>query len=142
MFLDGISSVVLTMAVVEPMIREAGIDKVFWGVTEALHLVDMMNQTDLLEKPGRGTETGTADDQALLREGLGGSGWKASAQARLWLGLAEEDPRFGLRQDDYLEPTLTRFFQGMLKLPRAPACGCCRPGSAGRVPHPGLRRRR
>ncbi|AZQ67039.1 TRAP transporter large permease subunit [Silicimonas algicola] len=31
-FLDGISSVVLTMAVVEPMIREAGIDIVWFGI--------------------------------------------------------------------------------------------------------------
>ena len=31
-FLDGISSVVLTMAVVEPMIREAGIDLVWFGI--------------------------------------------------------------------------------------------------------------
>ncbi|MEJ2692546.1 MAG: hypothetical protein P8166_05645 [Candidatus Thiodiazotropha sp.] len=28
-----------------------GIGKVFWGVTEALHLVDIVNQTDLLENP-------------------------------------------------------------------------------------------
>lgn len=28
-----------------------GIDKVFWGVTEAWHLVDVINQTDLLENP-------------------------------------------------------------------------------------------
>jgi len=26
-----------------------GIDKVFWGVTEAVHLVDIVNQTDLVE---------------------------------------------------------------------------------------------
>jgi tripartite ATP-independent transporter DctM subunit len=32
MFLDGISSVVLTMAVVEPMIRQAGIDLVWFGI--------------------------------------------------------------------------------------------------------------
>lgn len=32
MFLDGISSVVLTMAVVEPMIREAGIDVIWFGI--------------------------------------------------------------------------------------------------------------
>jgi tripartite ATP-independent transporter DctM subunit len=32
MFLDGISSVVLTMAVVEPMIREAGIDIIWFGI--------------------------------------------------------------------------------------------------------------
>jgi TRAP-type C4-dicarboxylate transport system permease large subunit len=31
-FLDGISSVVLTMAVVEPMIRQAGIDIVWFGI--------------------------------------------------------------------------------------------------------------
>ncbi len=29
----------------------AGIGKVFWGVTEALHLVDIINQTDLVENP-------------------------------------------------------------------------------------------
>jgi len=27
-----------------------GIRKVFWGVTESLHLVDIINQTDLVEK--------------------------------------------------------------------------------------------
>ena len=32
MFLDGISSVVLTMAVVEPMIRDAGIDMIWFGI--------------------------------------------------------------------------------------------------------------
>ena len=32
MFLDGISSVVLTMAIVEPMIRQAGIDVIWFGV--------------------------------------------------------------------------------------------------------------
>ncbi len=32
MFLDGISSVVLTMAVVEPMIRAAGIDPIWFGI--------------------------------------------------------------------------------------------------------------
>lgn len=31
-FLDGISSVVLTMAVVEPMVREAGIDLIWFGI--------------------------------------------------------------------------------------------------------------
>jgi hypothetical protein len=30
---------------------QAGIGKVFWGVTEALHLVDVINQTDLVENP-------------------------------------------------------------------------------------------
>jgi hypothetical protein len=28
-----------------------GIDKVFWGVTESVHLVDIINQTDLVENP-------------------------------------------------------------------------------------------
>lgn len=28
-----------------------GVDRVFWGVTEALHLVDIVNQTDLVESP-------------------------------------------------------------------------------------------
>lgn len=32
LFLDGISSVVLTMAVVEPMIRQAGIDLIWFGI--------------------------------------------------------------------------------------------------------------
>ena len=32
MFLDGISAVVLTMAVVEPMIRQAGIDTIWFGI--------------------------------------------------------------------------------------------------------------
>ena len=32
MFLDGISSVVLTMAIVEPMIRQAGIDVILFGI--------------------------------------------------------------------------------------------------------------
>jgi len=29
----------------------AGIDKVFWGVTEVYHLIDVINQTDALENP-------------------------------------------------------------------------------------------
>ena len=32
MFLDGISSVVLTMAIVEPMIRQAGVDVIWFGI--------------------------------------------------------------------------------------------------------------
>ncbi|MFQ5571746.1 MAG: outer membrane protein [Rhodothermales bacterium] len=28
-----------------------GVDKVFWGVTESVHLVDIVNQTDLIENP-------------------------------------------------------------------------------------------
>lgn len=30
---------------------QAGVGKVFWGVTEALHLVDVINQSDLVENP-------------------------------------------------------------------------------------------
>jgi len=30
---------------------QVGIDKVFWGVTESRHLVDIVNQTDLVEDP-------------------------------------------------------------------------------------------
>jgi hypothetical protein len=30
---------------------QAGVGKVFWGVTEALHLVDTINQSDLVENP-------------------------------------------------------------------------------------------
>ncbi len=33
MFLDGISSVVLTMAIVEPMIRQVGIDVIWFGIS-------------------------------------------------------------------------------------------------------------
>ena len=36
MFLDGISSVVLTMAIVEPMIRQAGIDVIWFGIFVAV----------------------------------------------------------------------------------------------------------
>ena len=32
MFLDGISAVVLTMAIIEPMIRQAGFDMIWFGV--------------------------------------------------------------------------------------------------------------
>lgn len=32
MFLDGISAIVLTMAIVEPMVREAGIDLIWFGI--------------------------------------------------------------------------------------------------------------
>ncbi len=32
MFLDGISSIVLTMAVIEPMVRAAGFDMLWFGV--------------------------------------------------------------------------------------------------------------
>jgi len=36
----------------------AGVSKVFWGVTEAEHLVDIVNQTDLVENPDEKTKLG------------------------------------------------------------------------------------
>ena len=44
MFLDGISSVVMTMAVVEPMVREAGIDLIWFGIF-AVVVVEMAQIT-------------------------------------------------------------------------------------------------
>lgn len=35
-----------------------GINKVFWGVTEAVHLVDIVNQTDAIEAPDREEKLG------------------------------------------------------------------------------------
>lgn len=40
-----------------------GVDRVFWGVTEALHLVDIINQTDLVESPDTEDKLG----QPMLR---------------------------------------------------------------------------
>ncbi|MBT5040286.1 MAG: hypothetical protein HOM52_17415, partial [Rhodospirillaceae bacterium] len=36
----------------------AGIDKVFWGVAESRHLVDVINQTDLVEAPDQEEKLG------------------------------------------------------------------------------------
>ena len=36
----------------------AGIDKVFWGVVESRHLVDIVNQTDLIESPDQEEKLG------------------------------------------------------------------------------------
>jgi hypothetical protein len=38
----------------------AGINKVFWGVTEAIHLVDIINQTDAIEAPDQEEKLGQA----------------------------------------------------------------------------------
>ncbi len=38
----------------------AGINKVFWGVTEAVHLVDIINQTDAIEAPDQEEKLGQA----------------------------------------------------------------------------------
>src|SRR5690606_17928618 len=43
-FLDGISSVVLTMAVVEPMVRDAGIDLIWFGIFVVL-VIEMAQVT-------------------------------------------------------------------------------------------------
>lgn len=39
-----------------------------------------------------------------------GNAWKASAQVRLWIGVADDDPIFTLRRDDYFELSLARYF--------------------------------
>lgn len=38
----------------------AGVNRVFWGVTETNHLVDIIGQTDLVESPDRETKLGQA----------------------------------------------------------------------------------
>ena len=38
----------------------AGVNRVFWGVTETNHLVDIVGQTDLVESPDRETKLGQA----------------------------------------------------------------------------------
>ncbi len=43
-----------------------GLDKVFWGVTEVYHLVDIINQTDVLENPDGEQKLG----QAMLKVSL------------------------------------------------------------------------
>lgn len=43
-----------------------GMDKVFWGVTEVYHLVDIINQTDVLENPDGEQKLG----QAMLKVSL------------------------------------------------------------------------
>ena len=35
-----------------------GVDRVFWGVTESQHLVDIINQTDLIEHPNKESKLG------------------------------------------------------------------------------------
>lgn len=39
-----------------------------------------------------------------------GNAWKASAQIRLWFGVSDDDPLYFLRNDDYFELSLARYF--------------------------------
>lgn len=49
----------------------AGMDKVFWGVTEVYHLVDIINQTDMLENPDGERKLGQPMLKASWEQGLG-----------------------------------------------------------------------
>ena len=49
----------------------AGVGKVFWGVTEAVHLVDIINQTDVREDVGREEKLGPADGAWFAAARLG-----------------------------------------------------------------------
>src|SRR3546814_1896051 len=42
-FLDGISAVVLTMVVVEPMVRQAGIDMLWFGIRSEEHTSELQS---------------------------------------------------------------------------------------------------
>ena len=43
-----------------------GVDRVFWGVVESRSLVDIVNQTDLVGKPGREDQAGPAHASSHL----------------------------------------------------------------------------
>jgi len=49
----------------------AGFNKVFWGVTESRHLVDVINQTDLVEDPDQEQKLGQPMIRGLWQGGLG-----------------------------------------------------------------------
>ncbi|PPR20009.1 MAG: hypothetical protein CFH39_02454 [Alphaproteobacteria bacterium MarineAlpha10_Bin2] len=49
----------------------AGIDKVFWGVAESRHLVDVINQTDLVESPDQEEKLGQPMVHATWLNDLG-----------------------------------------------------------------------
>jgi len=49
----------------------AGSNKVFWGVTESRHLVDIINQTDLVEDPDQEQKLGQPMISALLQRDWG-----------------------------------------------------------------------
>ena len=48
-----------------------GFSKVYWGVTEAQHLVDIINQTDLVEDFDRRRKTRPANGQTVSDSRLG-----------------------------------------------------------------------
>ncbi len=104
---------------------EAGIGKVFWGVTEVAHLVDIVNQTDLVEnidgeqKLGQPllrlsfeNDWGTVDLFAMSgfrertfpgRKGRLGPGLRvATEQARFSDGRSTWSPDFAVRWSHYL----------------------------------------
>jgi hypothetical protein len=50
----------------------AGVRRVFWGVTESQHLVDVVNQTDLVERPDGEAKLGQPMVNVTLVNGWGG----------------------------------------------------------------------
>ncbi len=64
---------------------QIGISRVFWGVTESLHLVDIINQADVLENPDASVKLG----QAMFRLGL--SNDLGSASVFVLPGFRERD---------------------------------------------------
>jgi len=73
----------------------AGILKVFWGVTESNHLVDVINQTDVLENQDGENKLG----QPLLSFGWGSSVGQWDIYYLPWMrkrAFAEKDSRFQL----------------------------------------------
>lgn len=75
----------------------AGVRRVFWGATEALHLVDIVNQTDLVENPDGEDKLGQPMIQLTLNQAQGNldlfllAGFRErtfpSTRGRLGLGL-------------------------------------------------------
>lgn len=55
----------------EPWQVRVGIDQVFWGVTEFSHIVDVINQSDILEDPLGETKLGQPMASASLRQSWG-----------------------------------------------------------------------
>src|SRR5690606_38997970 len=53
----------------------AGVRKIFWGVTESLHLVDVINQDDVVENPDREEKLGQPMIQLLSQRDWGLLEW-------------------------------------------------------------------